>query len=173
MQSQEVAKSGRGVRRRAAALAKVMTFIIFRQRLAHIDQPDAYRDEPSKENPKKKIGPLKSVSDGSAYGTDIESDGDSDATNSVLDDMTFEPPQARGKLPPPTNGASESHSVNDISSLRDHSDIQYCGLCAKNHRDGPGECPMTERSENLATFRKMLLLNADDEPWEQRVNELE
>jgi hypothetical protein len=37
------------------------------------------------------------------------------------------------------------------------------------HPDGPGECFMTDQSEHLAEFREMLLLHADDEPWEQRV----
>jgi chromodomain-helicase-DNA-binding protein 4 len=42
-----------------------------------------------------------------------------------------------------------------------------CSLCGIRH--GDGACYMTESSENLAEYRQMLILHADDEPMEDRV----
>ena len=41
-----------------------------------------------------------------------------------------------------------------------------CGLCKIAHKDN---CIMTSSSQNLADYRYMLLVHADDEPLEQRV----
>lgn len=45
-----------------------------------------------------------------------------------------------------------------------------CSLCGERHGDGFGECPMTDSSQNLAEYRELLILHADDEPWETRVS---
>jgi chromodomain-helicase-DNA-binding protein 4 len=42
-----------------------------------------------------------------------------------------------------------------------------CGLCGLQHTNG--QCIMVERSENLAEYREMLILHAEDEPWDERV----
>jgi chromodomain-helicase-DNA-binding protein 4 len=42
-----------------------------------------------------------------------------------------------------------------------------CSLCGIRH--GDDACYMTESSENLAEYRQMLILHADDEPIEDRV----
>jgi chromodomain-helicase-DNA-binding protein 4 len=42
-----------------------------------------------------------------------------------------------------------------------------CSLCGIRH--GDDACYMTESSENLAEYRQMLMLHADDEPIEDRV----
>jgi chromodomain-helicase-DNA-binding protein 4 len=93
--------------------------------------------------------------------------------NGAPDDMTFEPShrKKKGKHQPSSdaNGRSPSAPLPPIH----HSaqlNVPLCGLCAKRHGDGPGECVMTERSEHLAEFREMLLLHADDEPWKERVS---
>jgi hypothetical protein len=44
-----------------------------------------------------------------------------------------------------------------------------CGLCGTRHGDGLGECSMTDKSENLAEYREILILHADDEDWVTRV----
>lgn len=46
-------------------------------------------------------------------------------------------------------------------------DDPVCSLCGIKH--GDGACYMTESSENLAEYRQMLILHADDEPMEDRV----
>ena len=43
-----------------------------------------------------------------------------------------------------------------------------CGLCHSTH--GPGGCLMTQTSENLVEYRRMLVTHADDEPWDDRVS---
>lgn len=109
--------------------------------------------------------------EGSAYsGSEIELDGDvSDTTNGAPDDMTFEPSHRKKKSKPDTtNGLSSNIPLSPIHNST-QLDVPLCGLCAKKHGDGPGECVMTEKSEHLAEFREMLLLHADDEPWEERV----
>ena len=50
------------------------------------------------------------------------------------------------------------------------SNLIDCGLCGQLHASG--ECQMIDRSENLAEYREMLILHADDEPWEERVSPL-
>ena len=116
----------------------------------------------------------KSKSDGSAYsGSEIEasSDSDNDIRLSSPQDTTFEPPTAgkKGKIPA-SNGAKGGIPRPLSPVVNTDRDVQYCGLCARMHGEGPGECVMTDRSENLAEFREMLLLHADDEPWEQRAS---
>src|ERR1700722_7591283 len=69
-------------------------------------------------------------------------------------------PNARPKFPPLS--PIHNHSYHDDSD----EDREHCGLCGMNH-DGP--CPMTERSENLSEYRRMLLTHADDESTEERV----
>jgi len=49
----------------------------------------------------------------------------------------------------------------------DSADNLECSLCGIRH--GDGACYMTESSENLAEYRQMLILHADDEPVEDRV----
>lgn len=98
--------------------------------------------------------------DGSAYsGSDREgSDVESDSDIGIVDDdfvMKIDPSRQKGKSKP----------YDPLDSIHD---TPECGLCRNKH--GPGECPMVERSENLAEYREMLILHADDEPWEERVS---
>ncbi|KAG5353235.1 hypothetical protein C0989_009198 [Termitomyces sp. Mn162] len=142
---QETALSGRGVKRRAAAISK----------------PNAYRDEPLNGAPNSVRSVKSSVdSEGSGYfGSEIDSDIEEDGEDG--EDEAFEPSQPKPKKLLPT----EPLPLAPIHSSRV---VQFCGLCGTRHGDGPGECVMTEKSENLAEFREMLMLHADDEPWEQR-----
>ncbi|RDB29203.1 Chromatin remodeling factor mit1 [Hypsizygus marmoreus] len=163
-QAQDIAASGRGVRRRAAAVAK----------------PNAYLDGPLKNTLKKKSKTSQTPgSDGSAYLiSDVESDGDGDGdvTSGATDDMAFEPPQRKARARPPSlpAGGEVNRVLNGpLSPIHNAPDVQYCGLCARKHGDGPGECVMMDRSENLAEYREMLLLHADDEPWDQRCAAIE
>lgn len=46
-----------------------------------------------------------------------------------------------------------------------------CGLCGTVHEDG--QCYMTEKAENLAEYRRILLSHAGDETIEERVRVLQ
>lgn len=48
-----------------------------------------------------------------------------------------------------------------------------CGLCGERHGDGLGACEMTDNSQNLAEYREMLILHAEDEDWQTRVSKLD
>jgi chromodomain-helicase-DNA-binding protein 4 len=60
-----------------------------------------------------------------------------------------------------------AHTTVEEHLSHDDNDVDYCGLCGMLHADGV--CPMTNESENLAEFRRMLLTNVYDEPLEDRV----
>ena len=114
------------------------------------------------------------ASNGSAF-SDIESDDGSDTTSEEPEDGSFALPTSKMKAKPtpprsPEYGGGRSGNVTHSSIPNGaERDLHFCGLCATRHADGPGNCFMTDRSEYLAEFREMLLLHADDEPWEQRV----
>lgn len=92
-------------------------------------------------------------SDGSAYADqdDIESDNDSDIMDVDVDTDYI----GKGKAKAPQPGDQGRQIVRD------------CTLCGERH--GAGQCLMVNESENLAEYRLMLIANADDEPWEERV----
>ncbi|KAF8898923.1 SNF2 family N-terminal domain-containing protein [Infundibulicybe gibba] len=137
---QEVAKSGRGVRRRAAAAAK-------------------YTEEsPSRIDVKKRQG-SKHTSDGSAYaGSDIEHSSD-ESDEAIAD------PISESELTAPRN---RDLAPTGLAGPVGKPGPFLCGLCGTWHDAGGNKCAMTEHSGNLAEYREMLLLHAEDEPWEQR-----
>ena len=113
-------------------------------------------------NKAKSVGSAGSV--GSAYsnsdGFDEEvSDDDSD----TMADEDFKI-NAKSRLPQTSDMAKNnpltSHNTGQQPTIE-------CGLCGDRH--GSGQCLMVDRSENLAEYREMLILHADDEPWEERV----
>jgi chromodomain-helicase-DNA-binding protein 4 len=118
-------------------------------------QPNAYvYGTPAKQKtPGSKSTPRSGASNDSEFSEpNVESDNDSSsATSAEPEDGPFNLPPSKMKAKAPSR------------------DLRYCGLCAMSHADGPGQCFMTDKSEHLAEFREMLLLHADDEPWEQRV----
>jgi hypothetical protein len=75
---------------------------------------------------------------------------------------TEHPTHARPNLLPP----SSVHNHSDYND-GDDEETEHCGLCGMIH--GEGTCSMTEKSENLAEYRKMLLTHEGDEPLEERV----
>lgn len=108
------------------------------------------------------------LSDGSAYfGSDADSDmesSDGAKTDAVDEDFKMDSSKRKktklSTLSPPINGYSSRNTGDD--------DIVHCGLCGGRH--GQEQCLMTDKSENLAEYREMLILHADDEPWEERVS---
>lgn len=100
-------------------------------------------------------------SDGSAYsGSEDSIDSDSDHGAAVDEDFTMNVggARSRSKILQPTN----SHQ-----NTGQHYAGPDCGLCGQGHESG--QCLMVDRSENLSEYREMLILHADDEPWEERV----
>lgn len=100
-------------------------------------------------------------SDGSAYsGSEDSIDSDSDHDAAVDEDFTMNVggARSRSKILQPTNGHQNTEQ---------HYAGPDCGLCGQRHESG--QCLMVDRSENLAEYREMLILHADDEPWEERV----
>ncbi|PFH54826.1 hypothetical protein AMATHDRAFT_134744 [Amanita thiersii Skay4041] len=152
VQSQQAAVTGRGVRRAAAII-----------------KPNYYVDgSPDTKKAKKKSKSL--VSDTSSYtGSGGESDDDSELSGF----MEIEHPGASNKqrrkygeiMEIPRAGQLQGQNVALSNPVID---IAECGLCGKKHSNRPGECVMTDRSEFLAEYREMLIMNADDEPWEER-----
>lgn len=108
--------------------------------------------------PQKKSGQTLSDAE-SAYGSEHISDGSGSESevDAVEEDLLAPDKSKKGKsratlaTPFPVNAASGA-----------------CGLCGQSH--GPGNCPMTEASENLVEYREMLIMHAGDETYEHRVS---
>ncbi|KAF8913030.1 SNF2 family N-terminal domain-containing protein, partial [Gymnopilus junonius] len=139
-QERDIALSGRGARRKAADIAKTKLNVV-------ADGAETFNTPKQK---KKSVG-----SDGSAY---FGSDGEfSESSASENDDILLD---GDFKMNLDTS-RHKSKSKNEIGD-----GLIDCGLCGQRH--GPGQCQMIDRSENLAEYREMLILHADDEPWEER-----
>jgi chromodomain-helicase-DNA-binding protein 4 len=86
-----------------------------------------------------------------------------------------EQPTHRSYLIDPRPTGQGLYSLPNLAALttvegqlsHDDNDVDYCGLCGMLH--GDGVCPMTNKSENLAEFRRMLLSNVHEESIEDRV----
>jgi len=101
--------------------------------------------------------------DGSAWGLsnkDSDSESDSDNDQEMIDDDFTVSEVVNPRLKPTHNPLGPIQ--NTVSGP-----VNDCGLCGQRH--SAGDCSMVERSENLAEYREMLILHADDEPWESRV----
>jgi chromodomain-helicase-DNA-binding protein 4 len=101
---------------------------------------------------------------GSAYlnSDEFDEDGSDDDSDTMADgDFAI---NTKSRLPQ----ASDMTNNNPLTSHNTGQQFTIdCGLCGDRH--GSGECLMVDRSENLAEYREMLILHADDEPWEERV----
>jgi chromodomain-helicase-DNA-binding protein 4 len=140
------------------------------------DVPQETVEQRRKAKAKKGKKPQKSEGSGSAYtvsdggetidessdavmGDGIVDDDLEDLSNQVQQRMTqgsspgYVPPQPRQRSPQPAVAVAP-----------------LCGLCGDRHGDGFGECSMTDKSENLAEYREILILHAVDEDWEIRVS---
>ncbi|SJL05568.1 uncharacterized protein ARMOST_08931 [Armillaria ostoyae] len=150
-QQREVVATGRGVRRKAAATT----------------QAGIYAEDTPKAPPaKNKVKRLPSnTSDGSAYGASEISDDDPSDTHTNASNVSVPSVETTGRpaLPKKVRKPKETGPFTAIQNT-----VDTCGLCGKRHGDRLGECAMTDKSENLAEFREMLILHADDEPFEER-----
>ena len=117
----------------------------------------------------KSVGSGASVgSVGSAYliSDEFDEEGSDDDSDTMADgDFAI---NTKSRLPQASHmsktNALTSHNTGHTGQQQPTID---CGLCGDRH--GPGQCLMVDRSENLAEYREMLILHADDEPWEERV----
>lgn len=137
---------------------------------------------PTDNPPTKRKGGKDTVSDASDYnspeGTDNETSASGSEGEPEDDDfmMSIDKKKGKGKkranLADPVDSA-ETHGVNEVNERDiepEEEDIIACGLCGSRH--GVKQCPMTDSSQNLAEYREMLILHADDEPWEERVRHM-
>ncbi|KAK0208177.1 SNF2 family DNA-dependent ATPase [Desarmillaria ectypa] len=151
IQPREVAATGRGVRRKAAIRPQAGIYI---------------EDTPKAPPAKNKVkGSASNTSDGSAYGASEISDGDASDTRTTASSVGVQGLEmiAPPALPKKVKKPRETGPFTAIQNM-----VDTCGLCGRRHGDRLGECAMTDRSENLAEFREMLILYADDEPFEER-----
>ena len=114
-------------------------------------------------NKTKSVG--SDVSVGSAYfnSDEFDEDGSDDDSDTMADgDFAI---NTKSRLPQ-TSDMTKNNPLTSHNTGQQQPTID-CGLCGDRH--GPGECLMVDRSENLAEYREMLILHADDEPWEERV----
>ncbi|PPQ64493.1 hypothetical protein CVT26_002032 [Gymnopilus dilepis] len=139
-QQREIALSGRGARRKAADVAKTKISVTGDVFTTPKHQKKTTTRSPGSDG-SSYLGSDGNISDGSASGDDPMLDGDFEMNL----DSSRNKSKAKAKL---------------------DSNLIDCGLCGQLHASG--ECQMIDRSENLAEYREMLILHADDEPWEER-----
>lgn len=108
---------------------------------------------------------LTSVSEGSDHGEAMDID-DIAVTMPGLDEPQSHSKPAKRRKPPAGTIDPSIRSANGGSALAPP-DVSPCGLCGQQHR--AQACIMVKSSENLAEYRYMLIVHADDEPLEQRV----
>ena len=131
-----------------------------------------------KQRPKGKKGkkPPKSTGSGSAYtasdgGESIDESSDAVMGDGIVDDDLGDlSNQVQQKM---TRGSSPGDMPSKPRQPPPQPAVAVapvCGLCGETHGDGFGECSMTDKSENLAEYRELLILHADDEDWETRVS---
>jgi chromodomain-helicase-DNA-binding protein 4 len=139
----------------------------------------------SKSKSKAKSKSKSAGSDGSAYtGSAAPSDReDSDSDDSSAAQEFSLATEESGNIPSmshhrskliPGQSSSNRYDNPPLSPIQNYVNrdaVDFCGLCDARHGNRIGDCPMTDRSENLAEFREMLILHAEDEPLEQRVCE--
>ena len=102
-------------------------------------------------------------SEGSAY--EFDDNASDDASDDVMADGDFAI-NTKSKLPQASD-MTQNNPLGSSSHSTGQQPIIDCGLCGNRH--GFGQCLMVDRSANLAEYREMLILHADDEPWEERV----
>ncbi|KAJ7900162.1 SNF2 family DNA-dependent ATPase [Mycena olivaceomarginata] len=150
--AKEMATSGRGARRRAAA-PKQNAYLI--------------DDSPVKDSGSRPQSQSRSDDIESAYGNSSESDdGITDGTPTVVEALNEVGKKSRKSKKKDRKAAAMENGP--LVSIQNLAYPEPCALCGLRHGDKPGECMMTEKSEHLAEFREMLLLHPEDEPLEKR-----
>ncbi|KAJ7932575.1 SNF2 family DNA-dependent ATPase [Mycena leptocephala] len=148
VRAHEIALSGRGARRRAAA-PKQNAYLI--------------DDSPVKDPGSR---PQSQPEEDSAYGNSSDSEDEiPDGSSTVVEALNEVGKKPRKSKKKERNGM-ENGPLAPIQNLTNQ---EPCTLCGLRHGDRLGECMMTEKSEHLAEFREMLILHPEDEPLEKRL----
>ncbi|KAJ7492793.1 SNF2 family DNA-dependent ATPase [Mycena latifolia] len=144
----EIALSGRGARRRAAAPKQNAYLIDDSPAKGSGSRPQSYRE------------------DESAYGnSSADSEDDIADGSSTVADALNEAGKKSRKL------KRKAMDINGpLSPIQNFASLEPCTLCGSRHSDQLGECMMTEKSEHLAEFREMLILHPEDEPLKKRLD---
>lgn len=165
--AQEIALSGRGARRKAADVAKVASQCLWQMILTDKTFKTKLTGQDSfTETARRRTS---SVTDLDFQDHDsIESDTASNVSaRSDDEDFAMVIPVDKGvKKKRRSRITAVPVQLEDIESPKEPA--LDCGLCGGKH--GIKQCLMTDRSENLAEYRMMLIMHADDEPWEDRVS---
>ncbi|KAF9447799.1 hypothetical protein P691DRAFT_801793 [Macrolepiota fuliginosa MF-IS2] len=172
----EEAESGRGRgrgRRKAATIAN--------KKIGVNETPDKPEMQPKPKKGGKKAP--KSDGSGSAY---TASDGEESIDEEIamggvlLDDEGMDVEELRRQVqrnvhldrnynPDYAPGPASRTKVHPSKDSRPAAPVHPpCGLCGERHGGGFGECEMTDSSANLAEYREILILHAEDEDWETR-----
>ena len=157
-------------------------FVVMQPLLTAAEKPIVvdFEDTPVRNKGASKIRSKSTISDesdaytGSGLGGSDGEDTDDTGYPGVydLDTLTEPPPPAiKGLAAPSSSKHPDTGPLSLIHNMQRHDGndaVSYCGLCGTAH--GDGACYMTESSNNLAEYRQMLILHADDEPVEERVS---
>ncbi|TFK30824.1 hypothetical protein FA15DRAFT_608326 [Coprinopsis marcescibilis] len=145
------AVSGRGARRRAADAANTKLTV---------------QDSFNGESPAKRTASSASDLDFQ----DRESSVESGTASRFSDNSEDEDFRATEEKPNRRKGKSQMDEIMRSFELENiepsRVEMIDCGLCGGRH--GTKQCLMTDSSQNLAEYRLMLIMHADDEPWEER-----
>ncbi|KAJ6519648.1 SNF2 family DNA-dependent ATPase [Mycena sanguinolenta] len=152
----EMALSGRGARRRAAAP----------KQNAYLIDNSPIKASGSRQSSilQSQVDEIESVYAGSS---DSESEDDipdgSSAAAEALNEVEIKSRKSKKK--------EKRAAVMENGPLVPTQNLTHqepCALCGVRHGDQLGECMMTDKSQHLAEFREMLLLHPEDEPLEKR-----
>ncbi|KAJ7783591.1 SNF2 family DNA-dependent ATPase [Mycena maculata] len=147
----EIALSGRGARRRAAA-----------PKNAYLIDDSPVKGAGSRAGSGSRPRSLPDPDDDSAYGdSDSESDDVADGSSAVVEALNDlnEVPKKR---------SHKRKATDPLAPIQNLANQEPCTLCGLRHGAQLGECMMTEKSEHLAEFREMIL-HTDDETLEKRL----
>ncbi|KAF5323433.1 hypothetical protein D9611_005738 [Ephemerocybe angulata] len=166
---EEIAVSGRGARRKAADVAKSKMVIggsfdapsTGKQRGRSGSDASNYKSPEASEN-EGGSGPS---SEGEPEDDDFKMDIDSGEKKKKRKKRTKLEIMADFASNAGTGVTTTSNGVN-VRIVPQAGPTLNCGLCGSNH--GVKQCLMTDNSNNLAEYRLMLIMHADDEPWEER-----
>ncbi|KAH8119925.1 hypothetical protein DFH11DRAFT_1557318 [Phellopilus nigrolimitatus] len=151
---------GRGVRRKAALVKTNYVVDGSPEKTTWKGRRKGRSHTPGSSDDEYNLPPARSRTDSQATDASIARDslGPADPENWFTDDGRPLEKAANTQTGP-------SSSKRPSLPIFNQSKTEGCGLCGTSH--GPGRCHMTENSENLAEYRKILILS-EEEPYGDR-----
>lgn len=166
----EIAVSGRGARRKAADVAK--TKMVFAADETTGKAPGGSQNSDASVY----SGRAGSGDEGMSEGPSTEGEPEDGDFKMVIDDGLPKEKKQRKRKPKALKNGYPDGVTTPAFRVPTQPRVQAppvprepvleCGLCGRDH--GMKECLMTDNSQNLAEYRLMLIMHADDEPWEER-----